>query len=80
MTSRSALRYPLRGFVATCALAVTFAALAGEVTLAFKSRDGSDVSATVDAQVRGLLQPQQMPALMTEPAPALKASAPAEAR
>jgi len=50
------------------------------LTLAFKSKDGKDVSATIDAQVRGLLQPQQMPALMMEPAPAPKAPAPAEAK
>ena len=50
------------------------------LTLAFKSADGKDVSATVDAQVRGLLQPQQMPALVTkDPESTSKASAPAEA-
>jgi copper(I)-binding protein len=50
------------------------------LTLAFKSADGRDVSATVDAQVRGLLQPQQMPALVTkDPKSMPKASAPAEA-
>ena len=50
------------------------------LTLAFKSRDGKDVSSTVDAQVRGLLlQPQQMPAQSNDPA-VPKASAPAEAR
>jgi periplasmic copper chaperone A len=51
------------------------------LTLAFKSRDGKDVSATVDAEVRGLLLPQQMPALTPKDrAPAPKAAAPAEAR
>jgi len=51
------------------------------LTLAFKARDGKDVNATVDAEVRGLLQPQLMPALTTkEPAPAPKAAAPAEAK
>ena len=50
------------------------------LTLAFKSRDGKDVSSTVDAQVRGLLlPPQQMPAQSNDPA-AREASAPAEAR
>jgi copper(I)-binding protein len=50
------------------------------LTLAFKSADGKEVSATVDAQVRGLLQPQQMPALVTkDPESTPKASAPAEA-
>ena len=51
------------------------------LTLAFKSRDGKDVSATVDAEVRGLLLPQQMPALTTKDrAPAPKAAAPTEAK
>jgi copper(I)-binding protein len=51
------------------------------LTLAFKSRDGKDVSATVDAEVRGLLQPQQMGGLPTNvPSPAPKAAAPAEAK
>jgi len=51
------------------------------LTLAFKSRDGRDVSATVDAEVRGLLQPQQMPALTTkDPTPAPRAAAPVEAK
>ncbi len=43
------------------------------LTLAFKSPDGKDVTATTDAQVRGLLLPQQMPAAMAkEPEPATK--------
>ena len=51
------------------------------LTLAFKSRAGKDVSATVDAEVRGLLLPQQMPALTTKDrAPAPKAAAPTEAK
>ena len=51
------------------------------LTLAFKSRDGKDVSVTVDAEVRGLLLPQQMPALTTKDrAPAPKAAAPTEAK
>jgi copper(I)-binding protein len=51
------------------------------LTLAFKSPDGREVTATIDAQVRGLLLPQQMPTPMTkgsEPAP--KAQFPAEAK
>ncbi len=43
------------------------------LTLAFKSPDGKDVTATIDAQVRGLLLPQQMPAVVTkDPEPAVK--------
>ena len=41
------------------------------LTLAFKSADGKDVTATIDAQVRGILLPQQMPAATAkEPVPA----------
>ena len=36
------------------------------MTLAFKSTDGKEVTATIDAQVRGLLLPQQMPAVVTK--------------
>jgi len=51
------------------------------VTLAFKSPDGKEVTATFNAQVRGLLTPQQMPALVTkEPEMAPTASAPAPAK
>ena len=51
------------------------------LTLAFKSADGKDLSATVDAQVRGLLLPQQMPALVTkDPEPTPKATFPAAAK
>jgi periplasmic copper chaperone A len=51
------------------------------LTLAFKSADGRDVSATVDAQVRGLLLPQQLPASVSkDPESAPKAIAPAEAK
>jgi len=48
------------------------------LTLAFKSPEGKDVSATIDAQVRGLLLPQQMPAaLAQDPEPAAKEAPPA---
>ena len=51
------------------------------LTLAFRSADGKDLNATVDAQVRGLLQPQQMPALVTKDRESTpEASAPAEAK
>jgi copper(I)-binding protein len=51
------------------------------LTLAFKSPDGKDVTATVDAQVRGLLLPQQTPAPMEkEPEPAAKEAPPAAAK
>ena len=50
------------------------------LTLAFKSSDGRDVTATIDAQVRGLLLPQQMPAtLAKDPEPATKDAPPAGA-
>ena len=43
------------------------------LTLAFKSLDGKEVTATIDAQVRGLLLPQQMPVVVTkDPEPAVK--------
>jgi copper(I)-binding protein len=48
------------------------------ITLAFKSADGKEVTAKFDARVRGLLLPQQMPALVNqETAPAPKDAAPA---
>ena len=48
------------------------------ITLAFKSPDGKQVTAQFDARVRGLLLPQQMPALdKQEAAPAAKDAAPA---
>jgi copper(I)-binding protein len=48
------------------------------VTLAFKSPDGKQVTAQFDARVRGLLLPQQMPALdKEEAAPAGKDTPPA---
>ena len=58
------------------------------ITLAFKAPDGKEVTATFDATVRGLLLPQQMPAIVkpvAEPAardvaPAAKEAAPAMAR
>ena len=51
------------------------------MTLAFKSADGKDVTATIDAQVRGLLLPQQMPAVTAqEPEPAAKEPVPAAAK
>lgn len=58
------------------------------VMLAFKSADGKDVTAQFDATVRGLLQPQQMPAVVNkeadaatgEAAPAAKDAAPAMAK
>jgi copper(I)-binding protein len=51
------------------------------LTLAFKSPDGKDVTATIDAQVRGLLLPQQMPAtLAKDPEPATKDAPPAGAK
>ena len=51
------------------------------LTLAFKSRDGREVTATIDAQVRGLLLPQQMPTpVTTGSGPGPNASAPAEAK
>jgi len=58
------------------------------ITLAFKSPDGREVTAQFDARVRGLLLPQQMPALIKpidEPAakdlaPAAKDAAPAMAK
>ena len=47
------------------------------VTLAFKSPDGKDVTAQFDARVRGLLLPQQMPAVVKQEAqPAAKDAAP----
>jgi periplasmic copper chaperone A len=39
------------------------------VTLAFKSADGTDIAASFDAQVRGLLLPRQMPAPIKPVAP-----------
>ena len=52
--------------------------IAVPLTLAFKQPDGKDVTASVNAQVRGMLTPQQMPALVIrEPAPAAKEAAPA---
>jgi copper(I)-binding protein len=51
------------------------------LTLAFKSPDGNDVTASIDAQVRGLLLPQQVPAAMAkDPEPATKEPPPAEAK
>ena len=51
------------------------------VTLAFKSMDGRDVTATFDAQVRGLLLPRQMSAVVAkEPESAPTAPAPMEAK
>jgi periplasmic copper chaperone A len=51
------------------------------VTLAFKSADGKDVTAQFDARVRGLLLPQQMPAVVKQEAqPAVKDAAPAMVR
>ncbi len=48
------------------------------VTLLFKSADGKEVTAKIDAQVRGLLSPRQMPAVVTKDAePAAKADLPA---
>ena len=48
------------------------------VTLAFKSPDGKDVTATFDAQVRGLLLPRQMPAVINPiDEPAAKEAVPA---
>jgi copper(I)-binding protein len=48
------------------------------LTLLFKSPDGKEVTAAVDAQVRGLLLPQQMPAVVgKEPEPPAKESSPA---
>ena len=44
------------------------------VTLAFKSAEGKDVTATVNVQVRGLLSPQQM---STQPMPVTGAKEPA---
>ncbi|MEO8347156.1 MAG: copper chaperone PCu(A)C [Betaproteobacteria bacterium] len=38
------------------------------LTLTFKSADGKEVTAAIDAQVRGLLLPQQMPAVVTKDA------------
>ena len=47
------------------------------MTLAFKSVDGKDVTATVNVQVRGLLMPRQMPAVVNqESAPAASAQVP----
>ena len=43
------------------------------LTLMFKSADGKEVRASVDAQVRGLLTPQQMPAVVSrDPEPAAR--------
>jgi copper(I)-binding protein len=51
------------------------------LTLTFKSPGGRDVTATIDAQVRGLLLPQQMSTPMTKDSgPAAEAPAPAEAK
>jgi copper(I)-binding protein len=58
------------------------------ITLAFKSPEGKQVSAQFDARVRGLLLPQQMPALVkqdaapaaSDAAPAAKDAAPAMAK
>jgi len=51
------------------------------LTLLFKSRDGKEVTAAVDAQVRGLLLPQQMPAVVgKEPEPPAKESSPANSK
>jgi periplasmic copper chaperone A len=58
------------------------------VTLAFKSPDGKDVAARFEAKVRGMLLPQQMPAVVkqeAEPAakdvaPGVKDAAPAMAK
>jgi copper(I)-binding protein len=48
------------------------------ITLAFKSPEGKQVSAQFDARVRGLLLPQQMPALVKQDAaPAASDAAPA---
>jgi len=48
------------------------------ITLAFKSADGKELTAQFDARVRGLLLPQQMPALVRpDAAPAGKDAAPA---
>ncbi len=48
------------------------------LTLAFKSAEGKDVTASINVQVRGLLSPQQMPALgAREAAPAGKDALPA---
>lgn len=47
------------------------------LTLAFKSAAGKDVTATINAQVRGMLSPQHMPAtVLREPAPAAKEAVP----
>ncbi len=46
------------------------------LTLTFKSPDGKEITAAVDAQVRGLLLPQQMPAV-EDKAPAPKDAIPA---
>ncbi len=51
------------------------------LTLMFKSADGTEVRASVDAQVRGLLTPQQMPAVVSrDPQPAAKESDPAKSK
>jgi copper(I)-binding protein len=58
------------------------------VTLAFKSADGKEVTAQFDARVRGLLLPQQMPAVVNkdadsaarDAAPAPKETTPAMAK
>jgi len=48
------------------------------VTLAFKSPDGKEVTATFNAQVRGLLTPQQLPAMVAKD-PEIAPTAPAPA-
>jgi len=51
------------------------------LTLAFKAADGKEVTASVDAQVRGVLLPRQMPATVEkEPQPAAKESTPAASK
>ncbi len=51
------------------------------LTLSFKSAEGKEVTAKVDAQVRGLLLPRQMPAVMAkDPVPAGKDAVPATAK
>jgi copper(I)-binding protein len=51
------------------------------LTLMFKSADGKEIRASVDAQVRGLLTPQQMPAVVSrDPEPAARESDPAKSK
>ncbi len=51
------------------------------LTLAFKSAEGKELTASVDAQVRGVLLPRQMPATVEKEAqPAAKESTPATSK